>query len=73
MPILPIFSAATEPLSAFAGAGSPFSIAALVSSTLLLSAGPALALENGDFGYTIARQLLFSYYQHGLYTAPCPR
>ena len=25
--------------------------------------------ENGDFGYTIVRQLLFSYYQHGLYTA----
>ena len=25
--------------------------------------------ENGDFGYTIARQLLFSYYQYGLYTA----
>lgn len=25
--------------------------------------------ENGDFGQTIARQLLFSYYQYGLYTA----
>lgn len=25
--------------------------------------------ENGDFGHTIARQLLFSYYQYGLYTA----
>lgn len=25
--------------------------------------------ENGDFAHTIARQLLFSYYAHGLYTA----
>lgn len=25
--------------------------------------------DNGDFGQTIARQLIFSYYQHGLYTA----
>lgn len=28
--------------------------------------------ENGDFGQTIARQLLFSAYQHELYTALCP-
>ncbi len=27
--------------------------------------------ENGDFGQTIARQLLFSHYQLGLYTALC--
>ncbi|AGF73725.1 1,2-phenylacetyl-CoA epoxidase subunit PaaC [Corynebacterium halotolerans] len=27
--------------------------------------------ENGDFGHTIARQLLFAHYQLGLYTALC--